>query len=347
MPDVFGVAIVTYNTKDVIIDCLESLVSAANADGVTLDIAVVDNASQDGSAQFVRDWAAGRGTHPVSGDLPFDFVPVPKPLSGHRLTVLESAFNTGFAGGVNQGVAYLMQTPGINRVWILNPDGIVPPGTPAALTAQPDGFGLMGGRVLYQHAPDIVQTDGGRLNRWSGATSGVNLSAKVQETVFPQAATLDFISGAHMVVSRLMWDFAGPMRENYFLYYEEADWSLRRGNLPLVALEQAVIYHRGGSSIGSGTVDRKAAPMSLYFLHRARHRFMQRMYPRRMPAVWAYTLAKTARVAMSGDILGARTLLCGALDAAPPAGTLSRLSPEALTVALPPQTHKSYIAASK
>ena len=334
MSDALGVTIVTYNATDVIIDCLESLVSAADADGITLDIAVVDNASQDHSAALVRDWMAGEGKHNVSDDLPFVVAPVAKPMKNHRLTVLESPFNMGFAGGVNQGVRHLMQTGAADRVWILNPDGVVPPGTPAALMAPPADFGLMGGRVLFLHAPDTIQTDGGQLNLRTGVTSGVNLAADCADAPFPAADTLDFISGAHMTVSRLFWETVGPMQEDYFLYYEEADWSLRRGALSLLPLEQAVIYHRAGTAIGSGTVGRRASPMSLYFMHRARHRFMRRMYPARWPMVWAYSLAKAAQIALKGDGAGAMALLRGAAEARPPAAVLARLSPEAAAKAL-------------
>lgn len=344
MSEPLGVAIVTYNATDVIIDCLETLIAAADADGVTLDIAVVDNASQDGSAQMVREWAAGEGGHIVSDDLPFAVLPVAKPLEKHRLTVLDSAFNTGFAGGVNQGLRHLMDTGAADRVWILNPDGVVPAGTPAALMRQPADFGLMGGRVLYLHDPDMIQTDGGTINRWTGVTTGLNLARHRSEAPFPAVEMLDFVSGAHMVVSRRLWDMKGPMEESYFLYYEEVDWSLRRGDLPLIALEDAVIYHRSGTSIGSATVGRRASRMSLYFLHRARHRFMRRMYPLRAPTVWSYSLAKAAQLALSGDHGGAMTLLRGAADATPPAEVMERLSPQAAAKTLSPRARRRHSA---
>jgi GT2 family glycosyltransferase len=49
-PFVLGVAVVSYNTRDVLAICLESLVS----EGVE-DVTVVDNGSTDGTAELVRD----------------------------------------------------------------------------------------------------------------------------------------------------------------------------------------------------------------------------------------------------------------------------------------------------
>ena len=76
-----GVVIVTFNSTDVILDCLESLFAAT---GTRLAIAVVDNASTDGTAALLRDWAAGRRPYVPPADLPFALHPCPKPLAPAR-----------------------------------------------------------------------------------------------------------------------------------------------------------------------------------------------------------------------------------------------------------------------
>ena len=136
---VLGVVIVTYNSSDVILDCLETLLQAK---GVRLVVAVVDNASPDGTPQLLRDWAAGAAPYAAPGDLPFALDPQPKPLAleggvrvpdeGHCLALLEAGVNGGFAGGVNHGLAHLAALPELDRFWILNPDCVVHPDTPRA-----------------------------------------------------------------------------------------------------------------------------------------------------------------------------------------------------------------------
>ena len=347
MQNSLGVAIVTYNATDVIRDCLESLVRAATTDGVALHITVVDNASTDGTADMLEDWAAGKGPSGISDDLPFEVTPVTRPLEGHRFQLVRAAFNTGFAGGVNAAVRDVLETSDVDRVWILNPDGIVPPGTPGVLAAEPDDFAMLGGRILYHSRPDIIQADGGVINRWTGVTKGINLFAKRAEATFPTSAQLDFVNGAHMIISRRFWEATGPMEEDYFLYYEEIDWAERRGALPLRAVEDALLYHRAGSSIGSAIIGRRASPMALYFMHRARHRFMRKMFPARWPAVWAYSLGKAGKIALTGDPSGAMALLRGAAEAAPPPLVMDRLTPEAAEKTLSPRALRRYRATKR
>ena len=81
MPSPLGVVIVTYNSTDVVLDCLETLLAATIADGTALHVAVVDNASSDGTAAAVQAWASGKAPYTPPTDLPFAHHPVPKPLS--------------------------------------------------------------------------------------------------------------------------------------------------------------------------------------------------------------------------------------------------------------------------
>lgn len=329
MPPVppLGVAIVTYASADVIADCLETLAGAALADGTPLRIAVVDNASPDDTPARVRAWAEGTAPYAPPSDLPFPHVPVPKPLPAGLLEVIEAGANGGFAAGVNIGLRRLFADPAIGRVWILNPDSMVPPGTPAAFAAHDPGpFALMGGRVVYLDGSGRIQTDGGRIDWRTGVTHNVN-QYRPAAAPPPDPAGFDFISGASMVASRAFWSGAGPVPEDYFLYYEEVDWALRRGALPLAYCPDARVFHRGGTAIGSGVPTRPASPLSLYFKHRARHRFLRRHRPARLPGAWAYTLAKTVQALAKGRRAEAAAILAGARDAAPPAGVRDRLGP--------------------
>ena len=144
----------------------------------------------------------------------------------------------------------------------------------------------MGGRVTYYDRPDMIQIDGGTLNRWTGVTGNINLYGSALEVPMPDAARLDFVTGASMVVSRDHYETAGPMPEDYFLYYEECDWAMRRGALPLAVCPGARVYHRGGSAIGSPVPGRPASPFSLYFKHRARMYFVRRHLPLSRPTAW-------------------------------------------------------------
>lgn len=326
-----GVVVVCYGSDDVICDCLESVVAAADADGVSLHIAVVDNGSPGEDIALVEGWQEGRVPYQPPEDMAGILAgAVPKPLSGHKLDIVRVPVNGGFAAGVNAGTAHLMQDPAIDRVWVLNPDAVVPAGTPKIVAEAPDGFGLLGGRIQYLERPEMVQSDGGWLNTRTGVTGGVNLFASAASAPFPAPEDLDFISGAHMVASRAFWDQVGPMEEVYFLYYEEVDWAWRRGKLPLAALPDALIYHRAGTSIGSATFGRYASPFALYFLHRSRHLFMARAHPGAKVTVWGYSLAKIAQMLVRRDLAAAGAIWRAITGAAPPASVQDRLGAEVI-----------------
>lgn len=328
-----GVVIVAFASRDVIIDCLRSLLAAQ---GVALDIVVVDNGSPDDTVASLRRWAAGEDV-PLPQDLPIElsgqtarFSLDGSPIEGcpHSVRLVETGINAGFAAGVNRGLELLARNAALDRFWILNPDSVVPPGTPHAFATAPDGFALMGGRVVYLEAPDRIQSDGGVIAWATGVTHNIN-QFQPADAPPPDPARFDFISGASMVASRAFLERAGSMPEEYFLYYEEVAWALRRGDLPLAWCPDALIYHRAGASIGSGGPKRLAAPFSLYFLHRARILFLRRHRPRSLPAAFLFSVAKAGQLLLKGHYAGAAMVLRAGLGFGPPASVLARLSPEA------------------
>jgi GT2 family glycosyltransferase len=339
-----GVVLVTFNSTDVILDCLESLLAAQ---GVALSIVVVDNGSTDGTPALLRDWAAGRHPYAPPPALPFPLTPAPKPLTlqaevpatvpdGHTVTLIDTGLNAGFAAGVNRGLAALAALPWLDRFWMLNPDSAVPPGTAHAFAthpAPPGGFALMGGRMLYLDQPDVIQIDGGTLNRRTGVTGNLNLFASHAVTPPPDPARIDFVMGGSMVASRAFYEAAGPMPEEYFLYYEEVEWALGRGALPILYCPGGIVYHYAGTSIGSPTIGRPASPFSLYFKHRGRIRFLRRNFPHSLFFGQAFSLAKAAQLLLKGYPANAWALLAGAADLPPPAAVRDRLSPAAAALA--------------
>ena len=94
MPDL-SVVIVSYNTRDLLRNCLQSLRASI---GLELEIIVVDNASSDGSAAVVRDRFP-------------------------EVQLLAQSLNTWYCGGNNIGI----QQASADYVLLLNPDTEVAP----------------------------------------------------------------------------------------------------------------------------------------------------------------------------------------------------------------------------
>ena len=321
-----GVAIVAFNSADIIVGCLDSLFASRGAE---LRVVVTDNASSDDTVDAIRGWAARRGRE----DAAFHFTELPADTAAPAsadLTLLRSGFNGGYAHGVNAGLRLLLRDPAIDLFWVLNPDCEVTPEAAARYLAHgADGaFALMCGRTIYKEAPDRIQTDGGRIDRWTGVCSAANLGLPPATTPMPQARELDFIPGSNAVATRTFIERAGLMSEDYFLYYEEVDWAFRRGQLPLRIVDDVVVYHYGGTAIGSGSATRRASPFANYFNYRNRIRFLARHRPMAVPIGLAYAVAKALQLLLLKRAASeARALVAGAFGLAPPAAVRERIAP--------------------
>ena len=324
-----GVVVVAFNSADVILGCVESLLVQ---DGGAPAIVVVDNASTDETVAVLRGWAGGRSVNLrefAAADRP------PRAAAG-SVTLVHSGANRGFAGGVNVGLAVLAAMPEIAHFWVLNPDAFADPGACAAIlrqAARTPGYALMGGRVCYAEPPQRVQIDGGTVNLWTGVSGNVNLGRPAEEAILPSGEDIDFITGASMVASRAFYEAVGPMREDYFLYYEEADWALRRGAMPLVVAEGLVVYHHAGTSIGSPTLERLASPFSFWFKYHSRMLFVRRFNPAGLPVAMGYATVKAIQLLLKGAVPQAGALLRAVWGLGAPKPVRDRLSPEAQRIA--------------
>jgi len=317
-----GVVIVTFNSADVITECLESLV---RADHDALRIVVCDNASSDETITAVRSWAHQRHSDfiDIAVDTALDHpLPIPR-----KFALFRSALNQGFASGVNLGLKALLPCRQVRLFWILNPDCVVTPQAASAyVRAQALGpFSLMGGRILYRQEPSRIQSDGGRVNRWTGLCKNVNQGMFPNDAKRPDPLTLDFISGANAVASREFIDRVGLMPETYFLYYEEVEWAFWRGDLPLRFCSEAVVYHHGGTAIGTGSVNRLASPFANFFNFRNRMKFMWRCYPYTCPIAYLFSLLKVGQLLLRGAWHEAFGAACGLHWLPPPPAVFNHL----------------------
>lgn len=345
-----GVVITVYNSADVLLECVESLLAST---GPEVRLVLVNNASPDDSVARLEAWAAG--TLPFAPDPASPLGParpVQKPVALRLcdaadaadlaqaplapVTVVRAPHNLGYGGGVNLGLSVLAARDDLALMWVLNPDCVVPPGTPAALLAAQAAagdFSIMGSRIVYYGTPDRIHADGGRIRPWSGICESVNRGAPVATTPLPDRAGLDFVIGANMVVGRAFLDRTGPMLEDYFLYYEEVDWALRRNGLPLALAPDAVVYHHGGTAIGTGRLDARPSAFANYFNYRNRMRFMRRFHPVRLPAAYLLNLARIGKSTLRDDADRTAGAFRGLHGLAPPADIARRVGPEAAACA--------------
>lgn len=325
-----GAIVVAFNSADVICACIDSLIGQRGAD---VRVVVVENASTDDTVAVLRRWAEGRSDR--AGRPLMTEEDGAGARADAQVILLHSGANRGFAGGVNLGLARLAAMPAIGHFWVINPDAYADPDAAGAILkaarAQP-GYGLMGGRVCYAEPPNRIQIDGGTVNLWTGVSGNVNLGREPSATL-PRPEELDFITGANLVASRAFYEAVGPMREDYFLYYEEADWALRRGSFPLAVAPGFVVYHHAGTAIGSPTLERLASPFSFWFKYRSRVKFVRRFNPAGLPVAIGFATLKALQLALKGARPQAATLLRAVYGLPPPKDVRDRLSPEAQRIA--------------
>lgn len=310
-----GVVLVNWNRWPDTIECLESLLAST----IPLRIAVVDNASADGSSERIVEWAAGRrAVEPGAAAMArFSSPPAAKPVplatfdaataaatdpGGAAVTLIDGGGNLGFAGGNNAGLRHLLRDRGLAHFWLLNNDTVVEPGTAETLLRRMEAthrVGMCGAQVRYYFRPEIVQTlNGHRYNRLTGASAGIGENQPVGTGFDPArvARETDFVFGASLGVSRPFLETVGPMSERYFLYFEEIDWATRaRGRFTTAFAHGAIVYHKEGGSIGSSGAKGQRSAKSDYWLLRARHRYVARFEPYLLPVHWLVSLGAIGR----------------------------------------------------
>jgi len=311
----FGVVLVNWNRWSDTIECLETLLRST----IPLRIVVVDNASSDGSAERIAEWAAGavsaQAVSPAFADM--SRPGFPKPIALRRLdaaaaatvapdaaalTLIDGGGNLGFAGGNNIGLGFLFRDLAIRHVWLLNNDTVVEPDAAMALFARMEAthkVGMCGTIVRYYHRPDVVQAlNGCRFNLLTGQSRGIGEGQPGSQPFDPAkvARETDFVLGASLAVSRGFFETVGPMTEDYFLYFEEIDWAARNaGRFAIAFAHGAVVYHKEGGSIGSSAVKGKRSDSSEYYLLRSRLAFIRRRAMWLLPLHWLLALGQIAR----------------------------------------------------
>jgi GT2 family glycosyltransferase len=222
--------LVNYNAGAELIDALRSV--AAETAGMTWEAVVIDNASDEDSAEVVR-------LHP-------------------QARWLRNSRNVGFARAVNQGLA----ATSAPLVLIMNPDCRLGPGALALLRADLDSSpanALAGPRILNPDGSPqgSARGDPDMFTGLFGRTTGLrrlfpDLAVSRRNVVVDDghATTVDWISGACMLGQRAALEAVNGFDERYFLYWEDADLCrrLRGRGYQIRYVPAASAVHRVGQS---------------------------------------------------------------------------------------------------
>lgn len=226
---VVSVVVVSHNTRDDLVRCLASLEHAT----IPLETVVVDNASEDGSAEAVeRRFPAAR--------------------------VLRNTVNAGFGRANNRGL-WETRAP---FVLLLNSDAELRPGcleTLVAILGERPAVGIVGprtieddGAVQVSFGPELTPLSEWRQRR---LVAGVKARRPAALRRAAEAASREhepaWVSASCLLARRETLAAVGGFDEGYFLYEEDVDLCrrARRAGWTILFTPAAEVVHHLGRSV--------------------------------------------------------------------------------------------------
>ncbi|CAN5368093.1 glycosyltransferase family 2 protein [soil metagenome] len=228
-PDL-SVIVLNYNGRSFLPGCLDALASQVGAP--PFEVILVDNASADGSAEFVRSHYPG-------------------------VRVLETGANLGFAAGNNAGA----RTARGRALVFLNNDTI--PASDwlvrlhAALSDRPE-FGLATSRLVTMDDENALDSAGDGYFHAGGAFKHGHGGAAARHLVSREVFGA---CGAAFAIKREIFEALGGFDKSFFMVYEDVDLSYRArlGGHRVWYAADAIVRHAGSGTLGV------ASPAAVYY----------------------------------------------------------------------------------
>lgn len=291
-------------------DTLECLESVFRQNYRNYQVIVCDNGSANDSLAQIRSWANGEldarvpsnsllerlSCPPVSKPIPFvehDRADAEAGASGAdcdaSLVLIQTGANLGFAGGNNVGLRYVLKRGDAEYIWLLNNDTVMGRDALAAavqIAEADDDVAMVGARLLYYDQPGVIQAvAGGTIVPWQGM---IRLLGRDEIDVgqWSNPVSLDYITGASLLVKVDVVRAIGLLDEQYFMYAEELDWCLRasRANWRLAYSPGSVIWHKEGNSVGYRSA------LHDFYAVRSALLWVKKFYPHLLPTAFMYSL---------------------------------------------------------
>ena len=245
---ILSIIIVSYNGKRFLEECVGSAQTHAHC---AYEIIVVENGSQDGSLDFLRESFPG-------------------------VNVIPLAINIGFARGANIGA----QAAHGDLLLFLNADVFVRSDLSVALRAFDDPeVGAITCRLVYpdgqfqasygyEHSPLKVLAHWWGLSRLLPTAKTFKIFEEDPRR-YQKEAEVDFVSGAFLMVRSSLWCQVGGFDESMFMYVEEVDLCrrIRGAGYKLKYLIEPCVAHYGfsGRAWAGESALRSTAKSYLYY----------------------------------------------------------------------------------
>jgi O-antigen biosynthesis protein len=235
-----SVIIVNYNVRHFLENALNSIIKALHK--IESEIIVVDNASDDGSVEMLRE---------KFPDVQLVINPV----------------NLGFAAGNNIALRIAQG----EYLTLLNPDTVVQEDTFTSLMAYLNNnknVGVVGCKILNPDGTLQLACRRSFPTPWTAFTKVVGLASLFPDSkLFGQynltylnpekSYEVDAVSGSFMFMRKVVYEQVGGLDESYFMYGEDLDWCYRiqKAGWKIYYLPETQIIHYKGESTRRSNID--------------------------------------------------------------------------------------------
>jgi GT2 family glycosyltransferase len=188
--------------------------------------------------------------------------------------VIRNSKNLGFSGGNNAGIKAATG----DYLFIVNNDTEFTAGLIESLLKvfeKNQDAGIVCPKFHYYFNKGIIEYAGYKpVNIFTGR-NGMIGSGEKDNGQYNQLNKTCYAHGGAMMVDKKAVEKVGLMPEQFFLYYEELDWSarFRKSGYSIYFQPEALIYHKESMTTG------KTSPLKTFYLTRNRILFMRRNTP--------------------------------------------------------------------
>lgn len=240
-----GVVICNFNKKDYVVGCIESLKKQTLKD---FDIYVVDNASIDGTTEFLS-----------------------KKFQDEIILICNTE-NLGGSGGFNSGIKEAMKQD-YKYLMLLDNDVVLSEECVkkcVEIMEENDDIGMLGCEILKMDYPDRIQEFGPTLN-YDVMNFELNYGGEIDYGQLPDIKDCDYVPACAMMVRTVIIEKIGIMPQENFIYYDDITWGVRchRAGYRVAVTSKAKAWHKGGAAINSTT-------FASYYLNRNKIRFFMK-----------------------------------------------------------------------
>jgi GT2 family glycosyltransferase len=173
-----------------------------------------------------------------------------------EIKIIKNKNNLGFAGGNNIGIKYAINNEA-DYVLLINNDTTVEKDFLNKLVEAGEAdekAGILGSKICYYDEPKIIWSAGGDINWLKNKGAHIGLD-EIDNGQYDKTKEVNYLTGCCVLIKREVIEKIGALSEDYFLYYEDTDFTLRAKNAGYksVYVPSSKIYHKVSRSTKPGS----------------------------------------------------------------------------------------------